>query len=54
MRLSDRLIDYIIVHELVHTMIQNHGADFKATLQRHFPDSAELDKELKKIKTGVY
>lgn len=54
MRLNDRLIDYIIVHELVHTMIPNHGADFKATLQRHFPDSPELDKELKKIRTGVY
>jgi hypothetical protein len=54
MRLNDRLIDYIIVHELIHTMIPNHGADFKATLHRHFPDSAELDKELKKIRTGVY
>jgi len=54
MRLSDRLIDYIIVHELVHTIIPNHGAGFKATMQKHFHDSAEMEKELKKTRTGVY
>lgn len=54
MRLSDRLIDYIIVHELVHTIIPNHGPDFKATMQKHFQDSAEMEKELKKTRTGVY
>ena len=49
MRLNDRLIDYIIVHELVHTVIPNHGPLFKATMQSHFPDMGELNKELKKI-----
>jgi len=53
MRLSDKLIDYIIVHELVHTLIPNHGAGFKATMRRHFPDTSEMDKELKKIKTEI-
>jgi len=54
MRLNDRLIDYIIIHELVHTVIPDHGKEFKATMQKHFPDTAEIDKELKKIKTGIY
>ena len=54
MRLSDRLIDYIIVHELVHTIIPNHGAGFKATMIKHFHDSSEMEKELKKTRTGVY
>jgi len=54
MRLSDRLIDYIIVHELVHTIIPNHGPNFKATMKRHFQDSVEMEKELKKTRTGVY
>lgn len=54
MRLNDRLIDYIIVHELVHTIIPNHGSGFKATMQKHFQDAAEMEKELKKIRTGIY
>jgi len=50
MRLPDRLIDYIVVHELVHTKIPNHSAAFKERLKGHFPDSAELDKVIKKFR----
>jgi predicted metal-dependent hydrolase len=53
MRLNDRFIDYIIIHELVHTVIPNHGSDFKAAMQKHFPDAVDIDKELKKLKTGL-
>jgi predicted metal-dependent hydrolase len=54
MRLNDRLIDYIIVHELVHTIIPNHGPDFKSTMKKHFQNMAEMDKDLKKIRTGIF
>ena len=54
MRLNDRMIDYIIVHELVHTIIPNHGPDFHATMRKHFPDYSEMDKVLKKTKTEIY
>ncbi len=54
MRLPDRVIDYIIVHELVHTVIPNHGAKFKATMTRYFPDICEMEKELKKVKIGRF
>lgn len=53
MRLTDRLIDYIIVHELVHTIIPNHGPTFKEKLKSHFPDSNELDKAIKKFRPGL-
>ena len=54
MRLSDYLIDYVIVHELVHTIIPNHGPDFKSTMHKHFQNSAEIEQELKKARTGIY
>jgi hypothetical protein len=53
MRLPDRMIDYIIVHELVHTIIPNHGPFFKAKLKSHFPDSVELDQAIRKFRPGV-
>ena len=53
MRLPDRMIDYIIVHELIHTIIPNHGHLFKAKLKSHFPDSDELDKDIKKFRPGL-
>lgn len=53
MRLPDRMIDYIIVHELVHTIIPNHGPIFKEKLKSHFPDSNELDKSIKEFKPGI-
>ena len=54
MRLPDRLIDYILVHELVHTKIPNHGPSFKETLKRHFPDAPELDKAIKKFRPELF
>ena len=53
MRVDDQLIDYVIVHELVHTTIPNHGPNFKEMMHKHFPDSNELEKKLKKIKTDL-
>lgn len=35
MRLPDTLIDYIIIHELCHTVHKNHGPQFHALLNTH-------------------
>ncbi|MEI7424125.1 MAG: YgjP-like metallopeptidase domain-containing protein [Prolixibacteraceae bacterium] len=54
MRLPDRLIDLILVHELVHTKIPNHGPLFKAQLKHHFPDVDELNKVIKKFRPELF
>lgn len=42
-KLPFSLIDYLIVHELVHTRIKNHSKEFWAELSRHIPNWKELD-----------
>ena len=45
-RLPDELIDYTILHELVHTRIKNHGQRFWDQLDRLLGDAKLLDKAL--------
>jgi predicted metal-dependent hydrolase len=46
MRLPDQLIDYIILHELVHTVQKNHQATFWNLLETILPGAKKLDKAL--------
>ena len=45
--LDQDLIDYVILHELVHTKIKNHSPRFWSQLQSHLPNSKSLNKQLK-------
>jgi hypothetical protein len=54
MRISNELIDYVILHELVHTMVKNHSSKFWETLEKHCPNSKILDKELKKYSLRIF
>ena len=45
--LPDELRDFIIVHELVHTKVKNHGQKFWQLLENLVPGSRNLDRELK-------
>jgi predicted metal-dependent hydrolase len=45
-RLPDELIDYTILHELVHTRIKNHGQRFWDQLDRLLGDAKQLDQAL--------
>lgn len=45
-RLPYSLIDYLIVHELVHTKIKNHSKEFWAELSKHIPNWKELDDKM--------
>lgn len=49
-RLPDHLIDYIILHELVHTHHLNHGSDFWSALNQVTNGKARLlDREMKSM-----
>ena len=45
-RLPDELIDYTILHELVHTRVKNHGRRFWAQMDRLLGDARKLDRAL--------
>ena len=45
-RLPQELMDYAIIHELVHTEIKNHGWRFWELLTHFLANAVELDREL--------
>ncbi|RTZ98404.1 MAG: hypothetical protein DSY90_04650 [Deltaproteobacteria bacterium] len=52
-RLPEYLMDYVILHELVHTRIKNHGPRFYAELDRLIGHRKEMDKILKAYGVGL-
>jgi predicted metal-dependent hydrolase len=52
-RLPDRLMDYVILHELVHTRIKNHGSQFFAEMDRRIANRSQLEAELKQYEQGL-
>ncbi len=51
MRLPKHLIDFVIIHELCHTVHHNHSAAFHALVNHHTKGrEAELDRELRGYK----
>jgi hypothetical protein len=50
-RLPDHLIDYTLLHELVHTRIKNHGPHFWAALGRYMADPKGVDREMNRYWT---
>jgi predicted metal-dependent hydrolase len=52
MRLPVSLRDYIIVHELTHTVHKHHQDAFWAHLEKVLPGAGELDRQMKQWKIG--
>ena len=47
LHLPKELMDYVLLHELVHTRIKSHGKDFWHELDKVIPDSKKIDRKLK-------
>lgn len=45
-------LEYVIVHELVHTKIANHGKEFTAAMDQYMPEWREVKKRLN-ARTGL-
>jgi len=55
MRLPRHLIDYIILHELTHTVIKNHSTSFHNLLNSMLENNIEdIKHELQKFSTQIY
>lgn len=47
MQLPWELIDYVLLHELTHTLILRHGTDFWRAMDKVLPDNKQLRKQLR-------
>jgi hypothetical protein len=45
-KLPFSLIEYLVIHELVHTKIKSHSKEFWAELSKHVPNWKELDSRM--------
>ena len=48
MNIPNHLIDYVLLHELVHSKVKNHSPLFWRSLDRYVGNAKAIDKELKK------
>ncbi len=54
MRVPEHLIDYVLVHELVHTVVKNHGEKFWMLLEQCYPNARKADKEMNNYRTQTF
>ncbi len=54
MRLPQHLVDYVILHELTHTIHRNHSKQFWKYLDKLTGNARSLDKELSQYRLDIY
>jgi predicted metal-dependent hydrolase len=53
LRLPEELIDYVIIHELVHTKIKNHSEEFWLALERILGNAKALNARLNEYQVAL-
>ncbi len=53
MAAPEEIIDYVIIHELAHTVHHNHSAAFWALVEKHCPDYIQKRNELKALAVKI-
>ncbi len=51
--LPKELLDYVIMHELVHTKVKNHSQIFWKEMTKYYPNPKVIDKKLKKYNLEI-
>lgn len=54
MRIPEHLIDYVLLHELAHTVVKNHGEKFWLLLEQCYPNARKADKEMNNYRTQTF
>ncbi|MDP3431804.1 MAG: SprT family zinc-dependent metalloprotease [Bacteroidota bacterium] len=54
MRVPEHLIDYVLLHELTHTVQKNHGEKFWLLLEHCYPNARKADKEMNNFRTQTF
>lgn len=54
MRIPEHLIDYVLLHELAHTVVKNHGEKFWLLLEQVYPNAKTADKEMNNYRTQTF
>ena len=52
--LPDNLIDYILLHELVHTRVKNHSINFWNELETVVPNARNVDRQLREYQYCLF